>query len=61
MGKEQEIAKTVSNWTVESKSMLPKSPEEIMAFLTEGKGILILNGAGGIAGFGAVTFDWPDN
>lgn len=41
--------------------MLPKSPDEILKFLAEGRAVLVLNGDGEIGGFGAVTFDWPDN
>lgn len=50
----------ISDWTKESGSMLPKSPEEIFKFLEEGRGIVVLNGDGEVAGFGAITFDWPD-
>ncbi|HUC94384.1 MAG TPA: GNAT family N-acetyltransferase [Candidatus Saccharimonadales bacterium] len=57
----EEIAKKISDWTLESNSMLPKSPDEILKYLMEGKGVLVLNQEGEIAGFGAVTFNWPDN
>lgn len=56
----EQIANKISGWTKESGSMLPKSPDEILKYLTERRGVLVLNGDGEIAGFGAVTFDWPD-
>ncbi len=57
----EQIATKISDWTIKEKGqMLPKSSDKILKFLAEGRGILVLNGGGEIAGFGAITFDWPD-
>ncbi len=50
----------ISEWTKESKSMLPKSSEEIKAFINNGKAVVVVDGDGNPEGFGAQTFDWSD-
>lgn len=55
------ISEIISKWTKKSKSMLPKSPEEIQVFIDDGKAVIIEDGKGKPLGFGAQTFDWPDD
>lgn len=58
MEKEQ-IVKIVSGWTIEAKTMLPKSPKEIESFVENGKAVIVTDEKGQVVGFGAQTFDWP--
>ena len=55
------IYKKISDWIKESGSMLPKSPEEIKAFIDNGRGVIVVDENNEPVGFGAQTFDWPDN
>lgn len=57
----ENIAEQVANWTKEAGTMLPKSNEEISAFIENDRAVIAWNGDGSLAGFAAVTFDWPDN
>lgn len=41
--------------------MLPKSPEEIGSFVEEDKAVIIVDENGKVVGFGAQTFDWPQD
>ena len=51
----------ISSWTKEAGTMLPKEPEEIEAFLEKGTAVVCWNGVGEPVGFGAITFDWPND
>lgn len=57
----ENIFNTISNWTKKSKSMLPKSSEEIEAFIKNGKAVVVVDENNKPVGFGAQTFDWPDD
>lgn len=58
--KERRISEIISKWTKKSKSMLPKSSEEIEAFIQNGKAVVVVDENNKPVGFGAQTFDWPD-
>ena len=55
------ITEIISKWTKSSGSMLPKSPEDIRGFIDNGKAVIVEDEKGKPLGFGAQTFDWPDN
>jgi N-acetylglutamate synthase-like GNAT family acetyltransferase len=56
----EEISNTISNWTKDAGTMLPKSPEIIKSFLEKGHAVIIWEDDNPVA-FAAVTFEWPNN
>ena len=56
----EQISAMISGWTKDSGTMLPKSTEEIKQYISNGNSLFVKNGHGEIAGFAAITFDWPD-
>lgn len=52
-------AHQVSTWTQEAKTMLPKSPEEMVGLFAQGLSVLV-EWEGKVASHAAVTFAWPD-
>jgi N-acetylglutamate synthase-like GNAT family acetyltransferase len=56
----RETSEIISGWTKDAGTMLPKSPEEVEAFLEKGTAVVCWNGFGEPVGFGAITFDWPE-
>lgn len=61
MIEKERISKVISGWTVESGSMLPKSPQEILNYLETGTGVILWDENNSPAAFAAVTFAWPDS
>lgn len=57
------VASIVSGWTKEADQMLPKEPEEIKELLLHGVTVQewVLGRSSVLVGFGAITFNWPNN
>ena len=55
------ISKVVSAWTLESKTMLPKTPKDIEIYLKSGIAVIVKGDNDSPIGFGAITFDWPED
>lgn len=57
------VASIVSKWTKEAGTMLPKEPEAIKKLLLHGVSVQIWERGRTpvLIGFGAITFNWPNN
>jgi N-acetylglutamate synthase-like GNAT family acetyltransferase len=56
-----EIAETISAWTKQAGTMLPKDPEVVQELIGSGKGVVAFGNDGDPLAFAAITFDWPDH
>jgi N-acetylglutamate synthase-like GNAT family acetyltransferase len=57
----EKAAEIIARWTWEAGTMLPKTPDNILTFIRGGRYVIRWNGDETPAGFGAITFEWPDN
>lgn len=55
-----QAAETVSRWTQEAKTMLPKTTEEILGLFAQQNSVLVVNGQGELMCHAAATFTYGD-
>jgi len=53
-------AQTISEWTLESGTMLAKTPEEIIGFMQDGRSAIVVNAGGEVVSHVAASFIYRD-